>query len=54
MVAKYENATPATRKRAREIEKKSDVGDQVEVQQPDYSKPRSVIALIFVNKKIIE
>ena len=51
LVAKYEHARPATGNIARYIEKKSDAGDLVKVQQPDYSEPRSLIALTFDNKK---
>ena len=40
---------------AREIEKKSDEGDRVEVQQPDFSNPRSLFALKFVtNEQVVE
>ena len=42
--------TPNTSNIAREIDTKNDKGDPVEVQQPDYSKPRSLIALTFDNE----
>ena len=40
IIAKCGNSTPATGNVAREIEKNSDAGDRVEVQQPHFSKPR--------------
>ena len=46
---KYGHATSATGRITREIEKKSDADDRVKVQQPDYSKPRSLIAFKFIN-----
>ena len=51
VIAKYGNATPATRQIAMEINKKHDSSDGVEVQQPDWSKPRSVITLKFDQNK---
>ena len=39
-------------KNARKIEKKKDAGDLIKMQQPDYSNPRSQIALKFINEKI--
>ena len=51
IVAQYEKATPTTGKIARDIEKKNDAGDRVKVQQPDDSKPRSLIALTFNTEK---
>ena len=52
IVAKYENATPSTSRHAREIkQKKNDASGRVEVQQPDYSKPKSLISLKFDNEK---
>jgi hypothetical protein len=55
MVTIYEhkNATPATGTIAREIGKKSEAGDRVEVHQPDYTKPRSLIVLNSDNKTFL-
>ena len=50
----YQDAALATGHIAREIEKKSDAGDRVDVQQPDYSKPRSVVAIKFTTMKKVD
>ena len=50
MFAQYEHATPPTGKIAREIEKTSDEGNLMEVQQLDCAKPRTRIATNFNDK----
>ena len=51
VIAKYENATPATGRIAREIEKKSDKGNNIEVIDADFSKPRTLYTIKFFNNK---
>ena len=49
VIAKYENATPATGRIAREIEQKSDKGSNIEVIDADFSKPRTLYTIKFLN-----
>ncbi|MFM6099703.1 MAG: hypothetical protein ACKPCG_16430 [Dolichospermum sp.] len=51
VIAKYENATPATGRIAREIEQKSDRGSNIEVIDADFSKPRTLYTIKFLNNE---
>ena len=51
MIAKYGDAQPITGRIAREIQKKSDEGNYIEVSDPDFSKARSLITFKFLNSE---
>ena len=51
VIAQYENATPATGRITREIEKKSDKGSNIEVIDADFSKPRTLYSIKFLNNE---
>ena len=54
VVATYEHFTQSTGRLAREIEKKNDESDKVEVQQHDFSKPKMLIAFRFVSSDKVD
>ena len=51
VIAKYGDAQPITGRIAREIQKKSDEGNYIEVTDPDFSKARSLITFKFLNSE---
>ena len=51
VIAKYENAPPATGRIAWEIEKKSDKGSNIEVIAADFSKPKTLYTINYLNNE---
>ena len=54
VVATYEHFTRSAGRLAREIEKKNDESDEVEVQQHDFSTPKMLIAFNFVSSDKVD
>ncbi|MFM7981134.1 MAG: hypothetical protein ACKPKO_17635, partial [Candidatus Fonsibacter sp.] len=51
VIAKYGDAQPIIGRISREIQKKSDEGNYIEVSDPDFSKARSLITFKFLNSE---